>query len=73
MLRQHGTPHYICGSVFALVERKNRTTKEDKVPLCRRLDRRLRKPGWLDLFYGPLSVVLRLNRQFIFTGTRIAA
>jgi hypothetical protein len=29
--------------VFALYERKNRNTKEDTVPLCRRLDRRLRK------------------------------
>jgi hypothetical protein len=29
--------------VFALAERKNRNTKEDNVPLCRRLDRRLRK------------------------------
>jgi len=30
---------FICGSFFALVERKKRTTKEDNVPLCRRLDR----------------------------------
>jgi hypothetical protein len=32
-LRQHGTSCFICVSVFALYERKNRNTKEDKVPL----------------------------------------
>jgi hypothetical protein len=42
-LRQHGTSHFICISVFALTVRKKRDTKEEKVPLCRRLDRRLRK------------------------------
>src|SRR5205814_683733 len=31
-----GTSDFICVSVFALYERKNRNTKEDKVPLCRR-------------------------------------
>jgi len=31
-LRQHGTSHFICVSVFALYERKNRNTKEDKAP-----------------------------------------
>jgi GAF domain-containing protein len=31
--RQHGTYHFICISVFALAERKNRNTKEDEVPL----------------------------------------
>ena len=34
---------YIRVSFFALAERKKRNTKEDNVPLCRRLDRRLRK------------------------------
>src|SRR5215208_3383847 len=29
-LRQHGTFHFSCVSVFALVERKNRNTKEAK-------------------------------------------
>jgi hypothetical protein len=40
-LRQHGTSHVTYVSVFALYERKNRNIEEKKVPLCRRLDRRL--------------------------------
>src|SRR5215203_1120671 len=50
-LRQHGTSHFICVSVFALIERKNRNTKEDKVPLCRRPDRRLRKSCHLGIWH----------------------
>src|SRR5439155_20927451 len=42
-LRQHGTCHFSWVSVFALCERKNRNTKEDKIPLCRRSDGRLRE------------------------------
>ena len=36
-------PTVICVSVYALYERKNRDITEDKVSLCRRLDRPLRK------------------------------
>ena len=53
-LRQHGIFHFVF--VFALAERKNEKQLDNKVPLCRRLIRLLRKSykfkdvPWLSAF-----------------------